>query len=207
MEQYEFYISLILKLLLFSAATALVVMILWKIGKFFLECAGKMGNSNDEGEDLGCGCLIAVIGLILWGIFSYIGNKYDDIIQEYLSDSNPHEIQADLDSGPITVIKNEYGLLYNHYNKLKASIKNDYNTCSQMEQEMHAVSSERARRTFSQRISELKMEIEKNQKMVREIEETAGKLYFAQMMDNLGLKVNQTELNAELGIMQKSIEN
>lgn len=207
MEQYEFYISLILKLLLFSAATALVVMILWKIGKFFLECAGKMSNSNNEGEDMGCGCLIAIISLILWGIFSYIGSKYDDIIQEYLSDSNPHEIQADLDSGPIVVIKKEYGLLYNHYNKLKASIKNDYNTCSRMEQEMHAVSSERARRTFSQRISELKMVIEKNQKMVREIEETAGKLYFAQMMDNLGLKVNQTELNAELGIMQKSIEN
>lgn len=206
MEEGAFFTSLVLKLLLFSAVTAVVVLILWKVGKFLLAVAGKTSNNNDSNEDMGCGCLIAIICAILWGVFSYIGSKYDAIIQEYLSDSNPHEIQADHDSGPITVIKKSHGLLYNHYSELKAVIYKDSNTCNKLEQEMRAVSGERARRTFAERIIELKKNIEINQKMVNEIEETAGKLYFAQMMDSLGLRVNQDELNAELGIMQKNVE-
>ncbi len=206
MEEGAFFTSLVLKLLLFSAVTAVVVLILWKVGKFLLAIAGTTSDSSNSNEDMGCGCLVLIICAILWGIFSYIGSHYDAIIQEYLSDSNPHEIQADHDSGPISVIKKNHGLLYKHYNELKANIFKDSNTCNKLEQEMRAVSGEQARRTFARRIIELKKIIEKNQKMVDEIEETAGKLYFAQMMDSLGLRVNQDELNTELGIMQKTVE-
>lgn len=205
MEEQAFFTSALLKLLAFSAVAALLIIVLWQIGKFILICAGS--TKSDDGSEAGCGCLVLIcIGVLCW-IVSCTGEVYDDIIADYLNDSNPMAKKADMENGPLVIFKKEHGLLYNHYEKLQALIRKNEQTCDSLQYEMNNMSTEGARRKIARRMDELRSENVMHQKMIDNINELAGRYYFARMMDNLGLRVNQDELNAEIGIMKLSAGN
>ena len=205
MDEQTFFLSAGLKLLAFSAVASLIILVIWKIGKLILTVCGSSPN-EDGGDELGCGCLCFVGISILCGIVSFAVDKYDEILNAYLSDSTTQAIKADHENGPISIFRKEHGLLYNHYEKLQSTIRRNQETCDTLQQELQTMSSERGRKTLAKRIDELNSENKTHQLMVDNIEELAGKYYFARMMDNLGLRVNQEQLNVEIGIMKMTAE-
>lgn len=202
---YAFYFSAVLKLLLFSAIAALVILLLWKVGRVF--AGGVNDSKSDSGDELGCGCLVFIALGVLGGLLSYTGDKYEAIVTPYLSDSSSQAMQANRENGPLSLFKKEYGLLYSHYEKLQVEVRRNNQLRDSLQYELKGISSQRGRKKINERIKELQRANKIHKSMISDIEDKAGKYYFARMMDNLGLRVNQDELNAEIGNLSITVGN
>ncbi len=195
------------KLLIFSAVLALLAMAFVSLAKFLGSVMGAGSSTTSSEETVNGGCFFGVILLLALGGLTF-GAKYayTAITADCLSEDRTLARETYQESGPISVLQKHYGLLYRHYEDLQEDVAAKKAQCSSLRQEMANMSGAAARNTVRQRISELEKAQAGNKQMINGIEELAAKLYFARYLENLGLKVNQSELEQEIGLAEKKVE-
>ncbi len=202
-----YFLGSVGKLLIFSAVLALLAMGLVAVAKFFATIVGAASESAGSEDTAYGGCFFGVILMVALGVLS-LGAKYTyaAITAECLSEERTLARETYQESGPISVLQKHYGLLYRHYEDLQEDVAAKKAQCTSLRQEMANMSGAAARNTVRQRISELEKAQARNKQMIKGIEELAAKVYFARYLENLGLKVNQSELEQEIGLAQKKVE-
>lgn len=188
----------------------LLVPFLYYGGKGCLGILASFGEQSKHanGEDAaynGCaGCLVLVIFI---SILVYSGNW---LVEKFVKMPAPAGANTNWGNkpmrelGPVVIFCKEAPLLYNYYQELVAIRAKEKSYITSLENERNQASSAPAKMTFDKQIKISRARLNELETLCSRIEELAGRLHFARYMADIGLHVDEANLQQELSHVTKA---
>lgn len=185
----------------FSLALVPLLYLLVRGSFGILKSFGEQTNheSNEDAAYSGCGgCLILVIFLAGMGfVCQWLVDKFVKMptpagVEATWGDKNMRAL------GPIVVFQKEAPLLYNYYQELSAIHEKEKAYIETLEYERDQASTAPAKQAFEKQLRLSRTRLDELNALRTRIEDLAGKLHFARYMADLGLHIDEGDLQSEV---------
>lgn len=188
------------------AASCVLGPVLYLGVKLLIALVTMSGSSSSKSDDEGCGgCFffIVVIGVMYW-----IGGGVLHAIQDagWFQLKSEQLAESERKIANVATFAKESPLLYEHYNSLRRFEMAEQEYVNTLQSELSQITTDIARKPLRTQIAQVKKDISVLQEKQRRIEDLANRLYFARYMQNLGVNIDDSELQREVRQTQTETE-